>query len=149
MIVYSIARKPQKGGVMVPVTIAHVSKEYGIFGDCRGTGGSTKKRQLTVISLEQWHEACDELGRSFNPHTRRANLCVSGHLFGPEDLGKHLVFLKGGLVLEITGETKPCDRMDQILHGLREALSKNWRGGVTCRVIHDGHVSMRQSMEIR
>ena len=35
--------------------------------------------------------------------------------------------------LEVTGETDPCERMEEIQPGLFQALAPGWRGGVTCR----------------
>jgi len=48
----------------------------------------------------------------------------------------------GGVVLEITEETKPCSRMDEAHDGLRQALVPEWRGGVTCRVISGGPLTI-------
>jgi MOSC domain-containing protein YiiM len=50
----------------------------------------------------------------------------------------------GDAVLEVTGETDPCERMEEAQAGLFQALAPEWRGGVTCRVIANGtiHVGM-------
>jgi len=45
-----------------------------------------------------------------------------------------------GIILEITGETKPCERMEEQHVGLLEALKPEWRGGVTCKVIKGGRL---------
>ena len=132
---------------MQPVRHASVTENEGIVGDCRGKGGLFGQRQVTLTSLEQWLEACDELGVRLPAFARRANICISGYSFGPTDVGKKLVFLSG-LILEITGETKPCSRMDEVCQGLRGALEPNWRGGVTCRVIKGGDLDIDTQIEI-
>lgn len=131
-----IATKLTRRGPMTPLAGSTVSKENGIANDCRG-GGRSKQRQVTVISAEQWEDALAELGARLTWYSRRAGICISGHRFGPEDIGKHL-HLGDNVILQITGETTPCDRMDEIRPGLKAALTPHWRGGVTCRVIQGG-----------
>ena len=46
----------------------------GLDGD-HTSGG---KRQVTVLSLEAWRDACAELGREVDPSVRRANILVAG-----------------------------------------------------------------------
>ena len=46
----------------------------------------------------------------------------------------------GNVILEITGETTPCQLMDENYPGLQKALEPNWNGGVTCRVIKGGEI---------
>ncbi len=123
-----------------------VTKESGIVGDFRGGGGMLRRRQVTVISFEQWQEACREIGYALPTFSRRANVCITGHSFGPEDEGKLIRF--PDVTLEITGETKPCHRMDDVSPGLRKALTPNWRGGVTCRVIKGGILKRDQRAEL-
>lgn len=135
MLVYSIAIKPRKKGPMQLVHHASITIKEGIVGDCRGGGGMFGRRQVTLISLEQWWAACLEVGQLLPVESRRANICICGHLFGPQDKGKRLYIRD--VVLEITGETKPCSRMDEVAPGLQKAL-QNWRGGVTCQVITGG-----------
>ena len=71
-------------------------------------------------------------------HARRANVCIDGLKFGPGDVGKVLSF--GAVWLEVTGPTKPCHRMDEACPGLKDALGRDWRAGVTCRVMIPGVV---------
>lgn len=137
-----IARKVAPGANMGLINEAEITVEHGLEGDCRGRGGWGRKRQITVLSVEQWDEACEalgELGEGLSWFTRRANFLVVGLRFGPETLGKKLR-IGANVILEITGETKPCNRMDEDCPGLKAALAKDWRGGVTCRVIQRGRV---------
>ncbi len=54
----------------------------------------------------------------------------------------------GSLLLEICGETDPCERMDAQHDGLRLALESAWRGGVSCRVLAAGVVSVGDAAEL-
>jgi len=119
---------------------ALVTPERGVEGDFRGKPG---KRQVTVLSRESWARACAELGEDLPWMVRRANLFISGLEFMPAHVGSTLRF--GDLVLQITRETDPCERMDQVRPGLRAALDPDWRGGVCCRVIAAGTITIGQS----
>ncbi len=136
MQIYGIAVKTAKRGAMQEVERVNVIEAEGLEGNYRKILASTK-RQVTIISLVQWHEACGEINTLLPWHSRRAQICIDGYRFGPSDIGKKIRF-KNGVILEITGETKPCSRMDEIHQGLRLALKFDYRGGVTCRVIEGG-----------
>lgn len=131
-----IAYKTEKYGPMLTIPSAMVSIETGLADDYRGIPG---KRQLTVMSNEAFLAACDELKASLPWTIRRANLLITG--IGLENSSGQFLRI-GDLVLEITGETEPCSRMDDQHQGLREALQPSWRGGVTCRVIRSGAISV-------
>ena len=132
-----IAFKTEKRGVMHTVDHASVSQEKGVENDIFGRPG---KRQVTVMSLQQWQQACNQVDKNLPWFTRRANLLVDGLSFSANDLGKRLTI--GKLVLEITGETDPCKKMEQAYPGLEAALLPNWRGGVTCRVINNAQIEI-------
>ncbi len=38
--------------------------------------------------------------------------------------------------------------MEKVKAGLFEALEKNWRGGVCCKVIESGHISIGDNVQI-
>lgn len=138
-----IARRSAKGGPMEEIAEAIVTKESGIVGDFRGAGGKDKLRQVTILSHLEWSYACRELGAEIPWRMRRANLLIDFPEYGPQLLGKLLLFgypEDVGVVLEVTGETDPCKRMDEIHPGLRAALTSRWRGGLTCRVIRGGTI---------
>ena len=113
-----------------------VTTGRGLVGDFRGKPGN---RQVTVLSREDWDSACQELGRELPWTVRRANLLVEGiKLRETTDCLIHI----DDLTLEVTGETDPCSRMEEAETGLTKALTPNWRGGVLCRVISDGDISL-------
>lgn len=116
------------------VSLAELSSEHGLVGDCRGKPGP---RQVTLLSATTWRAACEELGVELPWTERRANLLVDDlPLF--ESTGAHVSI--GAALLEITGETDPCQRMEAAQPGLFAALSVNWRGGVCCRVLRGGEI---------
>ena len=139
MHIYGIAIKSAKRGPMKEVDLREISVSSGLEGDFRGRGGVFRKRQVTIISLQQWHDACTAAGMDLPWYTRRAGLCIDGVTFGPSDVGRKIT-IGGNVVLEVTGETGPCKRMDEARQGLRAALTPDWRGGITCRVVKGGIV---------
>jgi MOSC domain-containing protein YiiM len=109
-----------------------VTAQAGLDGDSRGRSAG---RNVTVLSREGWESACSALGEEHPWTTRRANLFVEGvPLAGTTGAQLHV----GEIVLEITGECAPCERMEEAHAGLREVLTPNWRAGVLCRVIAEG-----------
>jgi MOSC domain-containing protein YiiM len=120
-----------------------VSKVAGVEDDFRGKPG---KRQVTVLSLEQWQQACEEVNTTLPWTVRRANLLVEGISFDPSMVGQQIKI--GQLIILITLETDPCPRMDAQHQGLTQALSPQWRGGVCCRVIADGRIKVGDKIKI-
>lgn len=140
--IYGIAVKPQKKGPMQLVPSISVSVTQGLHGDIRGAGGADRARQITLLSYISWTEACDDMGLlpSVLPWTaRRANICVRGMVFTPQDIGRRLQ-LGEAVILEITGEAKPCARMDEVRTGLQAVLAIDMRAGVSCRVVAPGEI---------
>jgi len=131
-----IGYKLKKYEAIVTCDEAFVGLLTGVAHDVRGLPG---KRQVTVLSEEAFNEACNELGTALPWTIRRANLLISG-IDLENSKGRNLAI--GSVVLEVTGETDPCYRMDEQFEGLKDALEPNWRGGVTCRVISEGYVKL-------
>ena len=77
---------------------------------------------------------------------RRANLLVDGVIFDSTMTGKQIKI--GQLILLVTGETDPCQKMDAQHQGLTQALTPDWRGGVCCKVIADGRVKIGDQLII-
>ena len=138
-----IAFKTEKRGQMITVEQAQVTQAKGVENDIFGRPG---KRQVTVMSIQQWQLACNDVGKTLPWFIRRANLLVDGISFSSEDLGKQLVI--GDLILEITGETDPCKKMEMAYPGLEQALLSDWRGGVTCRVIAGSNIKMNDNITL-
>ena len=113
-----------------------VAIDTGLAGDLRGRA---RGRNVTVLGREGWEQACAEIGEDLPWTTRRANLLVEG-----VDLrmtaGATLRI--GDVVLKVTGECDPCERMTEARQGLREALDLEWRGGLECTVLEPGSIAM-------
>lgn len=133
----AIAYKTVKRGPMNEVLCANVTQLSGVEKDVFGRPG---KRQVTVLSKIQWQQACHSIEVDLPWTTRRANLLVDDLVFSSADVGKHLQI--GELRLEITGETDPCKKMEIAHVGLETALTPDWRGGVTCRVLNDAMIHL-------
>ena len=129
-----IAIKPVKRGPMQPQEAGQISTETGLQGDARGKPG---KRQITVLGLADWQAACAELGIERPWTDRRANLLLTEV---PKVPGSRIVLSE--VILEVTGECDPCERMTALHPGLFAALAKDWRGGVTCRVLQGGAIQV-------
>lgn len=127
-----IAVRPAPGATPQELSEAVIDEITGIAGDHRRTAGS---RQITVLTRQGWEAACREVNAELPWTTRRANLFIDGvDLSGTRGAQLRV----GEVVLEITGETRPCGFMENARAGLRQALGLEWRGGVTCRVIAGG-----------
>src|SRR5262245_42095082 len=142
MFVDGIAIKRKHRGAMEVLgdnQVISISEDNGLEGDYRGRRGQTGWRQVTIVSAHQWEKACRDLDISRPWFCRRANLCIMDYSFSPEDQGRTLA-IGDRVLLQITGELDPCERMDEIVYGLKEALMPDWRGGVTCRVLRGGEI---------
>ncbi len=127
---------------MDPVPEARLLVGHGLEGSPRH--GS--RRQVTVIEREAWDDVMADLGAHLDPSARRASLMVSG-LSLRESRG--MLLLVGGCAVEIRGETRPCERMDEALPGLQEALRPDWRGGVFGGVRVGGVVRVGDPVSLR
>ncbi len=129
--------KRAKLGPMDPRPAARLIEGRGLEGNADQGG----KRQVTVIAAEAWADALAELAGAvpdLDPSARRANLLVSGlDLAG----SRGRVLAIGGCRLLIRGETRPCERMERALPGLKAALGPDWRAGVYGEVIAGGEIA--------
>lgn len=98
-----------------------------------------KKRQVTILSAEQWQAVCRDLGEDIDPRIRRSNLMVSGIELA-EPRGRALRI--GDCRISISGETRPCPSIDNLHPGLRDALDPDWRGGIYGEVLDDGEIAV-------
>lgn len=133
-----IAFKRTRRGAVETAAQSHISVAKGVAGD--RLGATSKRRQVTVLRVEDWADTCAEIGTDLPWTSRRANLLVEGLPSFKGKTGEQLRI--GTCVLEITGETDPCSRMGEIHIALPDALTPNWRGGATCKVISDGDVDV-------
>ena len=132
--------KRARRGKMDAVEQAQLIAGQGIAGNANQGG----RRQVTIIEREVWSERTALAGAQLDPSMRRANLMISG-LPLLQSRGKTLRI--GGCVLEIAGETKPCERMEAAAPGLRAAMYEAWGGGAFARVVKGGTISIGDDVE--
>jgi MOSC domain-containing protein YiiM len=132
--------KRQRKGPMDAVDTAQVVADAGIVGNANQGG----RRQVTLLSREAWERAGQELGEDVDPARRRANVLVTG-----VDLeqSRDRVIRLGNVRIQLRGETRPCERMDEACDGLRNALDPEWRGGAFGVVLDDGAFSVGDPVE--
>jgi len=138
----AIATRSAKSVAMITRMQATVDPMAGLDGDFHRKPG---KRAVTVLALEKWNAACADVGADLPWTTRRANLLISG-VDLPDKPGRRLRI--GPVVLQITGETHPCDRMDAQHAGLTHALTPDQRGGVCCRIIEGGEIAVGDTVTL-
>jgi MOSC domain-containing protein YiiM len=126
--------KRMKLGPMDAVETARLIAGRGIVGNANQGG----RRQVTIIERERWENFRRRFESSLSPSTRRANLMVEGI-----DLTKRRgqILQIGECQIRILGETKPCERMDEALPGLKEAMYPDWGGGAFGEVLNNGQIT--------
>ena len=109
-----------------------------------GTGlqGDQKRgqqRQVTLLAAEAWEAATAELGVAAPPSARRANVVIRGlDLAGT--LGRRLRV--GPVLIQVHGETDPCELMNRVAPGLKETLTPHRRAGVFGAVVEGGAIAV-------
>lgn len=102
-----------------------------------GNADQGRRRQITLLEEEAWRHLMEVLGADEDPSGRRANILVRGvPLVG----GRGRLLRIGGCLVRIGGETKPCERMDELVQGLRELMWPDWRGGAFGEVLEGGTI---------
>jgi MOSC domain-containing protein YiiM len=119
----------------------------------RGIEGNADRggrRQVTMIDAARWlalmtelhlrHDAsADHVGSTPDPRERRANLLLEAiDLTGSR--GQRLRV--GSVLLKVNGETRPCERMDEVLPGLQQAMRAAWGGGAYAEVVEGGEIAI-------
>ncbi|HSJ15530.1 MAG TPA: MOSC domain-containing protein [Longimicrobiales bacterium] len=125
--------KSFKRGPMKPVSAATLLADRGILDNADQNG----RRQVTIITQEDWQRLMYEVGSDADPSVRRANLMVSGVSL-EESRGR--VLRVGRCRIEIRGETRPCERMDEAVPGLSDAMRARWSGGAFGVILDSGEI---------
>ena len=125
---------------MTAVTEARLVAGQGIDG----TVDRSRRRQITLVEREVWERLTRELGGDVPPSMRRANLLVSGF---PLTETRGRILRIGTVRLEIRGETKPCERMDEACMGLKALMYADWGGGAFAEVVTAGQIAVGDPVE--
>ena len=133
--VVGIATRDKKGEPMIVCASVGVTFKSGVGGDCNSL--VRNNRQITLMAIESWDAVCKDLDRKLHWATRKANILVEG-IDLKNTTNEYLQI--GNIYLQITGELKPCYKMDEQFNGLQNALASDWRGGVTCKLINEGEI---------
>ncbi len=132
--------KRMRRGPMDPVERARMVAGRGI----EGNADQGRRRQVTLLEREGWEERTELAGTPLDPAARRANLLLSGiRLAGT----RGRVLRVGRVRLLVRGETKPCERMDEAIPGLRDAMWPDWGGGAFAEVLDDGEIEVGEAVE--
>ena len=147
-ILAGIARHSRPRGPMEVLDHVRVTVEGGLDGDFRGAvkPGGHGRRQVTLIERRDWDAAMRDVGHDIPWQERRANLLVES-LDLPQVAGVRLR-IGEDVVLEVTRQTDPCDRMEALAEGLRAALTPDWRGGVCTKVREGGVIAVGDTIRI-
>ncbi len=129
-VLVAIWRKRVHRGPMDSLQQVQLQAGQGMQGNT-DVGG---RRQVTIIEQEVWQQHMAALGGSLDPSARRANLMISGCALR-DSRGRVLQI--GSSRVRILGETKPCERMEEALPGLRDRMRPDWGGGAFGEVLDD------------
>jgi MOSC domain-containing protein YiiM len=121
------------GGVMDAAAEVNLVAGEGIERDA---SFGRANRQVTVIEKEVFDRIRGTLP-AVDPAMRRANIMLSGVRLAES---RNLVLTVGGVRILLRGETRPCERMDELCPGLRAELGVGWGGGAHGVVLDDGPV---------
>lgn len=139
-----IARHGERRGPIEVLDRVALTPERGVEGD---RNGGKNKRQVSLIEAGDWSLATASVGANDLPWwARRANLLVEG--FDLPHGGDVRVRIGADVVIELKTEIDPCERMDELAPGLRQALEPDWRGGAGGKVVAGGMVAIGDTIRI-
>jgi len=141
-VVHELLLWPTKG---CPEPLA-VAKAEAVPGTgLQGDQKRGQKRQVTLLAAEAWEKATEELDVDAPPSRRRANVVIRG-LELADTIGRQLRV--GPVLIQVHGETDPCEMMDRVAPGLKEALTPDRRAGVFGAVIEGGAIQLGDSVTV-
>lgn len=140
--IVALARRAVSRSPMEEVKVAVLTPDVGVLGDCKGR--KFPERHVTILAVEDWDATLLDLAGPAGPPdlpwtTRRANVLVQGFTL-PRGIGS--IIALGDCLVQVTGQTTPCAQMELAYPGLLRALAPDWRGGVTCKVLTGGGISI-------
>ncbi|MCF6298304.1 MAG: MOSC domain-containing protein [Thiomicrorhabdus sp.] len=141
-----IATHKEPKGAIIQHQSIQVHLKTGLENDYRGQ--CNPHTQVTLLSAQTWNHVCQTLSVTLDWTERRANLLVDDIDFseGNALIGQQVQV--GQVLLEITAETDPCARMEQLCTGLKEALTPTWNGGIRCKVLKEGIIQIGDKIHL-
>jgi MOSC domain-containing protein YiiM len=138
--IVAIYLKRAHRGPMDPVAEATLVAGKGLEGNV----DRSRRRQVTLLELENWQLATADAGSDADPSRRRANIVVSGIALAHT---RGRILRIGSARLAVGGELTPCERMDEVRQGLKAALRPDWRAGVFAQVLDGGAIRVGDAIE--
>jgi hypothetical protein len=111
--------------------------------------GRENKRQVSLIDEGTLERHFRRFG-AFPLEFVKSQIVLDGDVHLPDILGREVVFGEGdeSVVLQLTIKRDPCEAMDLIAPGLREAM-KNGEQGALARVVRGGRIVLGQKVTFR
>jgi MOSC domain-containing protein YiiM len=133
-----IGVRPEQREPVTVLSSVEADLEQGLVGE-RFNGGTSKKRQVTLIQYEHLQVMADILGReAVDPGLLRRNIVVSG--INLQSL-KQQYFQIGSSVLFGTGDCAPCRQMEENL-GDGGYSAMRGHGGITAKIHRAGRIAV-------
>ena len=117
----------------------HQNAQLVVAKGLRGNADQGGRRQVTLVAEKRWEELMRQVGTTLGPEARRANLVLSAI-----DLenSRGRVLRVGSSRLQVVGETRPCEQMEDAAAGLQAAMRSRWGGGAYAEVLEGGLIKV-------